>query len=169
MRWTVFQYDVKSTFLDGELKEEAYVRQREFFEVPGDEHKLYKLEKALYGLKEAPQAWYSKIDEFFHLNGFERSPNEPTLYVKREGAEDIMFTKNGIIVSQEKYARDIPKQFNMEGCNREETPMNVHEIDDGTGMADARKFSGTSNISHSHATRLGICSWSIIKVYALSK
>nr|GEV18824.1 reverse transcriptase [Tanacetum cinerariifolium] len=55
MRWTVFQYDVKSAFLDGELKEEVYVQQREFFEVPGDEHKLYKLEKALYGLKEAPQ------------------------------------------------------------------------------------------------------------------
>nr|GFB17253.1 retrovirus-related Pol polyprotein from transposon TNT 1-94 [Tanacetum cinerariifolium] len=44
--------------------------------------------------------------------------------------------------------------------------MNVHEIDDGTGMADARKFSGTSNISHSRATRLGICSWSIIKEQA---
>ncbi|GKC73123.1 hypothetical protein Tco_1119006, partial [Tanacetum coccineum] len=44
--------------------------------------------------------------------------------------------KNGIFVSQEKYARDILKQFNMEGCNTEETPMNVHEklvIDDGTG------------------------------------
>ncbi|GJT22408.1 gypsy type transposase [Tanacetum coccineum] len=91
MRWTVFQFDVKSAFLNGELKEEVYVQQPEFFEVPGDEHKAYKLEKALYGLKQAPRAWYSKIDEFFHLNGFERSSNEPTLYVKREGAEDIMF------------------------------------------------------------------------------
>ncbi|GKC84298.1 retrovirus-related pol polyprotein from transposon TNT 1-94, partial [Tanacetum coccineum] len=91
MRWTVFQFDVKSAFLNGELKEVVYVQQPEFFEVPGDEHKAYKLAKALYGVKQAPRAWYSKIDEFFHLNGFERSPNEPTLYVKREGAEDIMF------------------------------------------------------------------------------
>ncbi|GJU49838.1 retrovirus-related pol polyprotein from transposon TNT 1-94 [Tanacetum coccineum] len=92
MRWTVFQFDVKSAFLNGELKEEVYVQQPEFFEVPGDKHKAYKLEKARYGLKQAPRAWYSKIDEFFHLNGFERSSNEPTLYAKREGAEDIIQT-----------------------------------------------------------------------------
>ncbi|GKC42302.1 retrovirus-related pol polyprotein from transposon TNT 1-94, partial [Tanacetum coccineum] len=46
MRWTVFQFDVKSTFLNGELKEEVYVQQPELFEVLGDEHKAYKLEKA---------------------------------------------------------------------------------------------------------------------------
>ncbi|GJV49541.1 retrovirus-related pol polyprotein from transposon TNT 1-94 [Tanacetum coccineum] len=141
---TTITFDVKSAFLNGELKEEVYVQQPELFEVLGDEHKAYKLEKALYGLKQASRAWYSKIDEFFHLNGFERSPNEPTLYVKREGAEDIMFvslvkqTKNGIFVSQEKYARDILKQFNMEGRNTEETPMNVHEklvIDDDLAYA----------------------------------
>ncbi|GKD65736.1 retrovirus-related pol polyprotein from transposon TNT 1-94 [Tanacetum coccineum] len=48
----------------------------------------YKLEKALYGLKQAPRAWYSKIDEFFHLNGFERSSNEPTSSSSSESSEE---------------------------------------------------------------------------------
>ncbi|GKB30273.1 retrovirus-related pol polyprotein from transposon TNT 1-94 [Tanacetum coccineum] len=44
----------------------------------------------LYGLKQAARAWYSKIDDFFHKNGFDRSMHEPTLYVKRQGKDDIM-------------------------------------------------------------------------------
>lgn len=76
--------DSKSVFLNEELEEEVYVQQPEFFEVIGKEHKVYKLEKALYGLKQAPRAWYNKIDELFHRKGFERSPNEPRLYVKRK-------------------------------------------------------------------------------------
>ncbi|GKD17878.1 retrovirus-related pol polyprotein from transposon TNT 1-94, partial [Tanacetum coccineum] len=83
-----------SAFLNGELKEDVYVQQPEYFEVVGEEHKVYKLEKALYGLKQAPRAWYSKIDEFFHENGFERSPNEPTLYVKKQGTEGIMLVSS---------------------------------------------------------------------------
>lgn len=48
---------------------------------------MYKLRKALYGLKQAPRAWYSKIDGYFRQNGFTRSENEPTLYVKKEGKD----------------------------------------------------------------------------------
>lgn len=52
--------------------------------IQGSENKVYKLKKALYGLKQAPRAWYSKIDDFFIQNGFQRSPNEPTLYIKQD-------------------------------------------------------------------------------------
>ena len=50
--------------------------------VQGSENKVYQLRKALYGLKQAPRAWYKRIDSYFLQNGFERSKNEPTLYVK---------------------------------------------------------------------------------------
>ena len=83
-RLPVYQFDVKSAFLNGELQEEVFVEQPKGFIKKGEESKVLKLHKALYGLKQAPRAWYSKIDEFFTNNGFERSENEPTLYVKKE-------------------------------------------------------------------------------------
>lgn len=79
----VFQLDVKSAFLNGDLQEEVFVEQPLGFVKTGEEGKVYKLQKALYGLKQAPRAWYSKIDSFFLQNEFERSENEPTLYVKK--------------------------------------------------------------------------------------
>ena len=62
--------DVKSTFLHGYLDEEVYVEQPQGYEVPGQEHKLYRMKKELYGLKQAPRAWYSHIDSYLTENGF---------------------------------------------------------------------------------------------------
>jgi hypothetical protein len=88
--WNLYQLDVKSAFLNGELKEEVYVQQPRGFETPGQEEKVYKLKKALYGLKQAPRAWYSEIDSYFVQQGFIKSQSEPTLYVKRQGKNDIL-------------------------------------------------------------------------------
>jgi hypothetical protein len=54
--WPIFQLDVKSTFLNGELIEQVYIEQPPGYVIKGDEHKVYKLKKALYGLKQAPRA-----------------------------------------------------------------------------------------------------------------
>ena len=80
----VFQLDVKSAFLNGELEEEVYVKQPQGFEVEGKEGKVYKLHKALYGLKQAPRAWNSKIDAYFLQNGFVKSPSEPSLVCEKK-------------------------------------------------------------------------------------
>ena len=74
--------DVKSAFLNGVLNEEVYVHQPPGFKVKTQEHRVYKLKKALYGLKQAPRAWYSRIDYYLLKDGFNRSENEPTLYIK---------------------------------------------------------------------------------------
>ena len=52
---------VKSTFLNGYLEEEVYVKQPQDYEALGQEHKVYRMKKALYGLKKSPRAWYSRI------------------------------------------------------------------------------------------------------------
>ena len=74
--------DVKSTFLNDYLEDEAYVEQPQGYEVLGLEHKVYRLKNALYGLKQAPRAWYSQIDSYLNENGFHRSESEQTLYTK---------------------------------------------------------------------------------------
>lgn len=88
--WLVYQFDVKSAFLNGDLEEEVYVMQPDGFIISGKEKMVYKLRKALYGLKQAPRAWYNKINSYFQQHGFERSRNEPTLYLKKEGTNDFI-------------------------------------------------------------------------------
>lgn len=102
--WTVYQLDVKSAFLHGELNEEVFIAQPPGYEQKGQEHKVYKLKKALYSLKQAPQAWYSRIESYFMKEGFEKCPHEHTLFVRRmDGGkmlivcfyvDDLIFTRN---------------------------------------------------------------------------
>ena len=57
----VFQMDVKSAFLNGFIEEEVYVKQPPGFENPKFPNRVYKLQKALFGLKQAPRAWYDRL------------------------------------------------------------------------------------------------------------
>ncbi|GKB83567.1 putative RNA-directed DNA polymerase [Tanacetum coccineum] len=82
--WEVFQLDVKSAFLQGNLEERVFVQQPVGFEVKGAEDKVYKLNKALYGLKQAPRAWYSRIESYFIKEGFKRCSSEHTLFTKEK-------------------------------------------------------------------------------------
>ncbi|GAA0151404.1 transmembrane signal receptor [Lithospermum erythrorhizon] len=81
--WKIYQLDLKSAFIHGELTEEVYVDQPRGYKVKGTEHQVYKLHKALYGLKQAPRAWYSRIESHFAQEGFMRRNNEQTLFTKR--------------------------------------------------------------------------------------
>lgn len=80
--WEIYQLDLKSAFLHGELKEEVFVQQPLGYEKKGEEDKVYKLKKALYGLKQAPRAWYSKIETYFVQEGFVKCSCEHTLFIK---------------------------------------------------------------------------------------
>lgn len=105
--WKVYQYDVKSAFLNGDLQEEVYVCQPPGFEDSRSSNKVLKLRKALYGFKQAPRAWYSKIDSFFQKQGFERNKHEPTLYVKKQGEDDLLIVNlyvNDMIYTSSSFA-----------------------------------------------------------------
>lgn len=79
-RWEVHHMDVKSAFLNGELKEEVYVTQPPGFALEGQEGKVLKLHKALYGLKQAPRAWNEKLHKTLVDLGFEQCPVEHAVY-----------------------------------------------------------------------------------------
>lgn len=80
--WEVHHLDVKTAFLHGELKETVYVTQPEGFEVKGSEGKVYKLNKALYGLRQAPRAWNHKLNAILLELGFRKCTKEPSVYRK---------------------------------------------------------------------------------------
>jgi hypothetical protein len=79
--WPIHHMDVKSAFLNGELQEVVYVTQPPGFIVAGEETKVLRLSKALYGLRQAPRAWYAKLDTVLLALSFHRSESEHTVYM----------------------------------------------------------------------------------------
>nr|GEV05698.1 putative ribonuclease H-like domain-containing protein [Tanacetum cinerariifolium] len=80
----VYQMDVKSAFLYGAIEEEVCVCQPTGFEDPDHLDKFYKVVKALYGLHQAPRAWYETLANYLLENGFQRSKIYQTLFIKRQ-------------------------------------------------------------------------------------
>ncbi|GJR82372.1 putative ribonuclease H-like domain-containing protein [Tanacetum coccineum] len=90
--FTVYQMDVKTTFLYGPLKEEVYVNQPDGFVDPYHPDQVYRLKKALYGLKQAPRAWYDELSNFLVSKGFSKGSIDPTLFITKHG-EDILLVQ----------------------------------------------------------------------------
>nr|GEW39722.1 putative ribonuclease H-like domain-containing protein [Tanacetum cinerariifolium] len=84
--------DIKSAFLYGRIEEEVYVCQPPGFEDPDYPDKVYKVEKALYGLHQAPRAWYETLAKYLLGNGFHRGKFDQTMFIKRQ-AEDILLVQ----------------------------------------------------------------------------
>ena len=90
LNFKVYQMDVKSAFLNGELEEEVYVQQPPGFEDPKFSNFVYRLLKALYGLKQAPRAWYETLSQFLLDNGFTRGTIDKTLFYKLHNGDLIL-------------------------------------------------------------------------------
>ncbi|GJV74519.1 putative ribonuclease H-like domain-containing protein, partial [Tanacetum coccineum] len=80
----VYQMDVKSAFLYGKIEEEVCVCQPPGFEDPDIPDRVYKVEKALYGLHQAPRAWYETLSTYLLENEFQRGQTDKTLFIKRD-------------------------------------------------------------------------------------
>jgi hypothetical protein len=120
--WIIYQLDVKSAFLNGELNEEVFVTQPPGYEKTGHEYKVYKLKKALYGLKQAPRAWYSRIETYFLSAGFKKCPYEHTLFIKTTDGgttlfvclyvDDLIFTGNDAAMFKD-FKQSMMNEFEM--------------------------------------------------------
>nr|GEX21829.1 retrovirus-related Pol polyprotein from transposon TNT 1-94 [Tanacetum cinerariifolium] len=104
--FVVYQLDVKSTFLYRKIEEEVYVFKPPGFEDPDFPYKFYKVEKALYGLHQAPRAWYETLSTYLMDNGLQ-----------------VHQKSDGIFISQDKYVADILKKFDFSTVNTESTLM----------------------------------------------
>ncbi|GKE16784.1 retrovirus-related pol polyprotein from transposon TNT 1-94, partial [Tanacetum coccineum] len=82
---TIFQMDVKTDFLNGDLKEEVYVSQPEGFVDQDNPSHVYKLKKAMYSLKQAPRAWYDMLSSFLISQYFSKGSVDPTLFTRKAG------------------------------------------------------------------------------------
>jgi len=119
-KFKVFQMDVKSAFLNGDLEEEVYIEQPDGFILGNDPNLVCKLKKALYGLKQAPRAWYYRLDKYLHQQGFSKGSADSNLYIKIEYdkllilvyVDDIIFGNNEEAMNQS-FALVMQKEFEM--------------------------------------------------------
>nr|GEU44343.1 hypothetical protein [Tanacetum cinerariifolium] len=86
----VYQMDVKTAFLNGNLREEVYVSQPDRFVDQDNPNHMYKLKKALYGLKQAPRAWYDMLSSFLISQDFSKGSVDPTLFIQRNNNDLIL-------------------------------------------------------------------------------
>jgi hypothetical protein len=107
--------------VNGILEEEVYVRQVHGFESEKYPQRVYKLRKAMYGLKQTPRAWYDRLRGFLFERGFEMGKVDQTLFLLRQGKEililqvyvdDIVFrgSSNSLVA---RFAEDMSREFEM--------------------------------------------------------
>nr|GEU36867.1 integrase, catalytic region, zinc finger, CCHC-type, peptidase aspartic, catalytic [Tanacetum cinerariifolium] len=100
----VYQMDVKTMFLNGNLREEVYVSQPDGFVDQDNPNHVYKLKKALYGLKQAPRAWYDMLSLFLLSQDFSKGSVDPILFIHGNG-------------------NDLLLKYGFESCDLVDTPM----------------------------------------------
>uniref|UniRef100_A0A2N9IQ04 Integrase catalytic domain-containing protein n=1 Tax=Fagus sylvatica TaxID=28930 RepID=A0A2N9IQ04_FAGSY len=154
--WPLFQMDVKSAFLNGELTEEVYMQLLPgFSQPPGFSHKVCRLCRALYGLKQAPRAWFAKFSSTISQHGFSASSYDSTLFFRRSDhgitllllyVDDMIITGDDVQGIQDlkrflaKYTSDLISQAGITDSKIVDTPieynnrLNTH---DGEPLPDA--------------------------------
>ncbi|GJZ84870.1 putative ribonuclease H-like domain-containing protein [Tanacetum coccineum] len=130
---TIYQMDVKTTFLNGELREEVYVSQPEGFLDQDNPTHVYKLKKPLYRLNQALRSWYDMLSRFVLSQKFSKGMVDPTLFTRKEGkyillvqiyVDDIIFASADPSLC-DKFADKIKnlKKYGIDLCDLVDTPM----------------------------------------------
>ncbi|GJR22401.1 retrovirus-related pol polyprotein from transposon TNT 1-94, partial [Tanacetum coccineum] len=113
MNMFVYQMDVKTAFLNGNLREEVYVSPPDGFVDLDNPYHMYKLKKALYGLKQAPRAWQGKELLLMSMIG------KISFFLGLQ----ISQSPRGIFINQSKYALESLKKYGFDSCDPVDTPM----------------------------------------------
>nr|GEY30241.1 putative ribonuclease H-like domain-containing protein [Tanacetum cinerariifolium] len=148
MGFMVYQMDVKSAFLYETIKEEVYVCQPPGFKDPDHLDKVHKVVNALYGLHQAPRAWYETLDNYFLENGFQRGKIDQTLFIKKQKGDILLLMndkfqmssmgeltfflglqvnqkKDRIFISQDKNVSKVLRKFGLTEGKSASTPVDT--------------------------------------------
>jgi hypothetical protein len=113
--------DMKSAFVNRDLKEEVYAHQPVGFIIAGQEGRVMKLKKVLYSLRQAPRAWNSKLDDTLKKMGFTQSEHEHAMYRRSSGdnillvgvyVDDLVITESSLAAVKE-FKEEMKKAFLM--------------------------------------------------------
>ena len=113
--------DVKTAFLNGDLYEEVYMQQPEGFVVDGKEHMVCRLQKSIYGLKQASRQWYLKFHDVVTSLDFEENTVDSYIYLKISGrkfiflilyVDDILLASNDLVFLMD-VKRMLSQNFDM--------------------------------------------------------
>ena len=140
--WEVHHLDVKTVLSHGELKKVVYVLQPEGFEKKGEEHKVCKLNKALYGLQQAPRAWNTKLNNILLWMEFKKCTKDPSMYRKMINIHLLMVavyvndlfvtrTNNGII---DEFKTMMAEKFDMSDLGRLTYYLGIEVCQHGEGI-----------------------------------
>ena len=133
--------DFKNAFLNGESKEEVYVEQPPGFIDPKYPNHMYRLDKALYGLEQAPRTWYETLTQFQLESGFTRGTIDKTIFYINYGkdlmlvqiyVDDIIFCSTNDKLCQ-KFSKLIQSRYQMSmmGELSNFLGLEVKQTDDG--------------------------------------
>nr|GEW13289.1 hypothetical protein [Tanacetum cinerariifolium] len=141
--FVVYKMDVKSALLYEKIEKEVYVCQPPGFKDPDFPDRVYKVEKTLYGLYQAPRAWYETLSTYLLDNGFLRGKIYKALYIKRHKDDILLMSSmgeltfflglqvkqknDGIFISQDKYVVEILKKFGFTEVKNASTPMETQK------------------------------------------
>jgi len=115
IKFKVYQMDVKSKFLNGNLEEEVYIEQLEGFQLTNKGDYVYKMKKLLYGLKQESRAWYARINSYLQKQGLKRGSADNYLYCKifDDNMNIVEVYVDGIIfgIDDEKFSKEFSRRM----------------------------------------------------------
>ncbi|RVW36992.1 Retrovirus-related Pol polyprotein from transposon TNT 1-94 [Vitis vinifera] len=130
--YEIWQMDVKTAFLNGHLEETIYMVQPEGFVVKDQEQKVCKLQRSIYGLKQASRSWNIRFNEVIKSYGFEQNLGEPCVYKQIGGdkvvflvlyVDDILLIRNDVeSLSKAAYIDKVLVKFAMENSKKGNLP-----------------------------------------------
>nr|GEU63305.1 hypothetical protein [Tanacetum cinerariifolium] len=169
---TIYQMDVKTAFLNGELKEEVYVSQPKGFVDQDNPSHVYKLKKALYSLKQAPRAWYDMMTSFLISQQFSKGVVDPTLFTRHARndlllvqfyVDDIIFASTNTAMCDE-FANQMTNKFKMSmmeqisfflGLQISQSPRGIFINQSKYASEIVKKYGLTSTDSDTRRSRSG--------------